>query len=89
MSSGGFADSHFRLVTKYVAEAGAKLHEGAPLPSRDLFHGLVYQVGEKSGNMIIKYRQATSRFGMEVMLPRLVNPEGATLGDRVIFRVLE
>ena len=61
------------------------MEDGSP----DLFHGLVYEVGERTGNMLIKCRQATLRFGMEAMIPGRCNPSGAVLGDRVSFKLYE
>ena len=39
--------------------------------------------------MLIKCRQATFRFGMDVMIPGCRKPTGAVLVDEVSFKVLD
>jgi len=55
----------------------------------ETFFGLVHQVGEKTGNMLVKSWKVSERYGQEAMIPKLANPAGAVLGDKISFEVLE
>ncbi|CAK0817886.1 unnamed protein product, partial [Prorocentrum cordatum] len=55
----------------------------------DVFTGVIYQVGAKTGNMLIKCEQAQEKFGQEAMIPAKLNPTGAVLGNKIQFEVSE
>jgi len=55
----------------------------------ETFFGLVHQVGEKTGNMLVKSWKVSERYGQEAMIPKKANPSGAVLGDKISFEVLE
>jgi len=63
--------------------------KGKDQPGGEQFFGLIYQEGATTGNMLIKAYKVVEKYGQEAMLPKLMNPAGATVGDRISFEVLE
>jgi len=55
----------------------------------DMFYGLVHQIGEKTGNMLVKSWKVSERYGTEAMIPKMANPAGAVVGDKISFEILE
>mmetsp|Transcript_1481 Transcript_1481/g.4347 ORF Transcript_1481/g.4347 Transcript_1481/m.4347 type:complete len:436 (+) Transcript_1481:2-1309(+) len=56
--------------------------------NENLYFGLIYTSGAKTGNMLIRSWKATEKFGQEVMLPSKLNPSGAVVGDRISFEIV-
>jgi len=80
--------SHPVLGVRFFEDAKTG-RDVAAIGEAQRFYGLVHHVGEGTGDMLIKCWKVSQTYGQEAMIPKLKNPAGARLGDKVSFEVLE